>query len=84
MKITRNFEYKNLIYELSSSWQFRNELRIQLQDKIKEILSLQKRYTVNEISQKNYLIKSFILNQEKNLLTKLFEKEDARVRNPKS
>lgn len=74
-----NIEYKNLIWELGSSWQFRNELRFQLQDKVKEIVNLQKRYTAGEISQINYKIKSFILNKEKDLLAKLFKKEDSRV-----
>ncbi len=77
-------EYKNLIEELGSDWRLRNELRIQLQDKTKEILSLQKRFTIGEVSRVNYKIKSFIFNQEKSLLIKLFEKEDSRVSKLKS
>lgn len=73
-------EYKNLIWEVGSSWKFRNELRYQVQNKKKEIIVLQNKYTTGEINQVDYKIKSFILNQEKNLLTKLFEKEDIRVR----
>lgn len=76
-----NIEYKELLEELGSGWQFRNELRFQFQDKVKEILSLQKRFTTGEVNRKNYRIKSFILNKEKVLLKKLFDKEDFRVRN---
>ena len=78
-----NIEYKNLIWELGGSWKFRNELRMKLQDKVKEIINLQKRYVAGEINQINYKIESFILNKEKDLLAKLFKKEDARVWNLK-
>lgn len=80
--MTYNFnltEYKNLVEELGKDWRLRNELRFQVQDKKKEILNLQKRFSIGDISQVNFRIKSFILNQEKDLLVKLFEKEDSRV-----
>ena len=73
-------EYKNLVEELGSrDWRLRNELRIQLHDKKNEILSLQRSFTVGNISQVNYRIKSFILSQEKDLLAKLYKKEQVRL-----
>ena len=78
----KNTEYNNLMIGVGKTWRLRNTLRFQLHDKVKEILMLQNDFYVNHSAdQVSFQIKLYILNQEKNLLEKLYKKEDKRVQN---
>lgn len=75
----RSIELKNLKEELGAQWHLYSELRLRVQDKKKEILDLQKKFTLGQVNHINYQVKSCILDLEKSLLVDLFSEEFDRL-----